>query len=227
MKSRWPVIVGVLLLAVSVPAGAAPKAKPKTQAERKALAKKLFEEAEKNYYLGRFGKALELYSKAYEVLPLPGFLFNIGQCHRMMGNYERAIFFYRGYLRAKDTKNKEVVERLIQECEEKARQQRRARGTPEGQTAQRPVRPSPPRAARPGKSQQQVPALAVSRRDKRAKPFYATWWFWTAVGVGVAVLAAGIAGGVLASGDSGNSLPSGSLGTIDRRSSALIVSGLP
>ena len=220
MRFSWLIFFGALALAAQASAGPAPKARPKTQAERKALAKKLFDEAEKNYYLGRFEQALKLYSKAYEVLPLPGFLFNIGQCHRMMGNYERAIFFYRGYLRAKDARNKEIVERLIKECQDKAREQKRAQRA-ERQAAVPPKR-HPTAAAQPARPARQAPALATKQAPERAKPFYSTWWFWTAVGVGVAVLAAGIAGGVLAAGGSSNNAPpSGSLGTIDRRTSAL------
>jgi tetratricopeptide (TPR) repeat protein len=33
-------------------------------------------------------------------LRLPAFLFNIGQCHRKLGQHEQAIFFYSRYLKA-------------------------------------------------------------------------------------------------------------------------------
>ena len=49
------------------------RAQQPTGVSKKALAQKLFRQAEKHYYLGRFSQALRLYSKAYETLPLPGF----------------------------------------------------------------------------------------------------------------------------------------------------------
>jgi hypothetical protein len=47
-------------------------------------------------------------------------LFNIGQCYRELGNYERASFFLRGYLHEiPKAKNRALVEDLITECESK------------------------------------------------------------------------------------------------------------
>lgn len=72
----------------------------------KVKAKQLFEEAQVHYETGRFQEALEDYSKAYELVQLAGFLFNIGQCHRELKEYDRALYFYERYLREKpDAKN--------------------------------------------------------------------------------------------------------------------------
>ena len=54
----------------------------------------LFEQAEAKFNVGRFEEAVVDYQAAYDVEPLPAFLFNIGQCYRNLGNYERAQFFY-------------------------------------------------------------------------------------------------------------------------------------
>ena len=70
-----------------------------TEAERTERARALFDEAEGHYARGAYADALAGYAKAYQVLPLPAFLFNIAQCHRMLGKYDRAIYFYEGYLR--------------------------------------------------------------------------------------------------------------------------------
>ncbi len=51
-------------------------------------------------------------------------------------------------------------------------------------------------SAAPAK-QKARPGPADSYRA-RAKPFYKRWWFWTAVGVGAAVVVGGVTGGVLA-----------------------------
>jgi len=38
--------------------------------------------------------ALVDYQAAYDAEPLPAFLFNIGQCHKNLAHYEKAIFFF-------------------------------------------------------------------------------------------------------------------------------------
>jgi tetratricopeptide (TPR) repeat protein len=87
-------------------------------------AQKHFEAGEVHYRLGHFLEALDEYSKAYELLPLPGFLFNIGQCQRQLHNYQKAIFFLEGYLREKPAaKNRPLALRLIEECKTKLEQQ--------------------------------------------------------------------------------------------------------
>src|SRR4051812_8919928 len=68
-------------------------------ARRRAEAKAEVERAEVQYKLGRFDEALEGYSRAYELVNAPGLLFDIGQCHRNLRSYERAIFFFGEYLR--------------------------------------------------------------------------------------------------------------------------------
>src|SRR5262245_44893353 len=79
-------------------------------------ARSLFQRAEMSFNLGKFPEALADYQAAYEAKPLPGFLFNIAQCYRNMGNPERARFFYRRYL-ALDPRssNRRLVEDLIEE----------------------------------------------------------------------------------------------------------------
>jgi hypothetical protein len=79
-------------------------------------ARSLYERAEKNFNVGKFAEALADYQAAYEAKPLPGFLFNIAQCYRNMGNYERARFFFRRYLSIEPkAPNRRRVEELINE----------------------------------------------------------------------------------------------------------------
>ena len=58
-------------------------------------ARELFKQGESHYGLSHFADALVSYEKAYEAKPLPGFLFNIGQCHRQLGHWETAARTYR------------------------------------------------------------------------------------------------------------------------------------
>jgi tetratricopeptide (TPR) repeat protein len=110
----------VAALALASPAGAAPSARTKREAKRR------FDKAETEYKLGRFSEALSLYQQAYELLPEPAFLFNMGQCHRNLGDLERALYFFRGFSgETDDPRARARVERLIEEIEAKQEEQRR------------------------------------------------------------------------------------------------------
>src|SRR6187551_2120899 len=83
-------------------------------------ARRHYERGEKLFALGKFDDALEEYQTAFDAKPLPGFLYNIGQCYRNLGDYDQAIFSFKKYLKLEpDASNKEAVERLIEELEEK------------------------------------------------------------------------------------------------------------
>jgi tetratricopeptide (TPR) repeat protein len=127
-----------------------------------------YDRGQKLFALQKFDKALEQFQKAFDAKPIPEFLFNIGQCHRNLGDYESAIFSFKRYLKLDpDAPNRGKVEELIEELEEKlaADESKKRRLTKE------PDEDSPPPAA-------------------SGSPFYKKWWFWT----GVAVV--GVAGGV-------------------------------
>jgi tetratricopeptide (TPR) repeat protein len=86
-----------------------------------ARAKALFKEGETAYNLGQFDTALVKYSDAYKLKALPGFLFNIAQCHRQLQQYERAAFFYGRYLDTAGPKGPqvEVAKGLLEEMRQK------------------------------------------------------------------------------------------------------------
>src|SRR3954471_10602850 len=116
------VVVGALIaplvcmvLPLLQPPRAAVAAPASATAGEKA-SRELFQRAEKSFNLGKFPEALADYEAAYEAKPLPAFLFNIAQCHRNMGNYERARFHYRRYLSLEPrSANRALVEDLIAE----------------------------------------------------------------------------------------------------------------
>jgi tetratricopeptide (TPR) repeat protein len=141
---RLLAVAAVLFFAVA-PAAAEDKA-TKT-------AKKHFAKGEKLFALGRFDDALVEYEAAFEAKPLPGFLFNIGQCHRNLGDYDAAIFSFNKYLRLlPDADDKDDVLALIDELEAKQAAEAKARD-------ERRFDPEPgPKA--------------------RKKPIYKKWWFW-------------------------------------------------
>jgi hypothetical protein len=84
----------------------------------KDKAKGFYDQAEKQYNLGKFDSAVDLYTKAYEEWPEPFFLFNIAQAYRQAGNCKQALFFYKRFLalKAADTA-KPIAPSLRQEVE--------------------------------------------------------------------------------------------------------------
>jgi hypothetical protein len=107
-------LFGFLLLTTSAAAGTPSKAD---------LAKKHFSQGEAFYQQGEFRKALAEYKKAHAHKAHPALIFNMAQCHRQLGEYTKALFFYRLFLsESPQAANKEEVLRRIREMEEKAAQ---------------------------------------------------------------------------------------------------------
>jgi len=80
---------------------------------------KLIKKAEVRFRLADFKGALQLYQKAFSVKPDPELHFHIGQCHRYLKDYDRALFHYRRYLdEVKNPEKKEETEHLIRLSEE-------------------------------------------------------------------------------------------------------------
>jgi tetratricopeptide (TPR) repeat protein len=133
-------------------------------------AKRHFGKGEKLFALGHFDEALEEYQAAFDAKPIAGFLFNIGQCYRNLGDYDQAIFSFRKYLTLEpEAPNREGVEKYIEELEQ-------AKSKQEGK-----------RLIGDGRGDVKPPVAD--------KPVYKRWWFWT--GIGVAAAAGGTAAFVL------------------------------
>jgi tetratricopeptide (TPR) repeat protein len=104
-------------------AGAEEAVKPEDEAKARAL----FKKAEVHFALGEFNRAIEGYKNAYRIAPLPGFLFNLGQCYRSLGKPEMALHFYKQYAeRSPAAKEKTEVERLIHLTERDLEREREA-----------------------------------------------------------------------------------------------------
>lgn len=181
--------------------------------DAKDLARPLVQHADIEYKLGRFTEALAGYTQAYEVYPAPPLLFNIAQCHRNLKNYERAKFFFEGYLRdSRGAENRELVEDLIREATAELDKQAAARR----EAAEAQQRADEDAARRRAEQDRRVAEARRGRPTPAAsnKPIYKKWWFWSAVG-GAAI----VTGGTLyyVSGDTTVVEPSGSLGGLDRR----------
>ncbi len=192
---------------------------PAMAQDRKAdtAAKAHFQKAEKAFNLGKFEDALKGYEAAYDGKPLPGLLFNIAQCHRNLGNHERALFFYRRYLALDPaTPNHALVEELIAEQELSADSKPRAGPAVAPLAAKAapttwPELPAAPnaKAATPGGAT--LAGTDNPSDQAETLPVYQRWWFWGAVGA----IVVGTSAALLIRSE--GSPPRGDLGAIDYR----------
>jgi tetratricopeptide (TPR) repeat protein len=182
-------------------------ASPPAQAgQAETQARELVKQATAAYNLGHFEEAAERYEEAYRLVQDPVLLFNIGQSHRLGDKPEKAINAYRAYLRTApaDAPNREVVEKHVAELKrhlDAKGPQPAPAGVPSLPPATAPSPPpvlapsaTPPTAspipvaasAAPGTAmpagESAAVATSVPRAEGVARPFYRTWWFWTAVG---------------------------------------------
>jgi len=174
-------------------------------------ARALFEQAEVKFNLGNFEQAAADYQAAYELDHRPALLFNVGQCYRNLGDYERARFFYLRYLTLDPrTPNRRETERLVATMSRSLEEQgkRTEAGAPVLPAALAVGEPAAPGATAPPRF---APALDSTAPHASARPIYRRPWFW--VGVGGALAGAVAAGLLLSSGDE----PRGSLPSIDAR----------
>jgi tetratricopeptide (TPR) repeat protein len=220
------------ILAFTVVAWALSGATPApARAGSKTEAKVEFDKAEVNFKLGRFQEALEAYTRAYEIFPAAALLFDIGQCHRNLGHYDRAIFFFEGYLREENNPSRrKLALQLIADSKAEIEKQQAAVAqapdvaTPPVQTELPPPAPDVDHKALAARDLALAPVGAAptlvtspaAADDKQERPLTRRWWFWTAVGAGVVAAAAG-AFLYYESGGTSTVLPGGSVGTLDRR----------
>jgi len=203
------VVVPQILPRSAVGAGENPRAEAKVEVER----------AEVQYKLGRFDEALEGYSRAYELVNAPGLLFNIGQCHRNLKSYERAIFFFQEYLREETRpERRTLANELIAEARAEMERQR-IQPPPASDSQSDPIAPSLPTWREPPGGAEADSRAAVSSAALPSTPpppsdvpLTRRWWFWTALAAGAVAIAAGA---IVLSGSGDAAGPS--VGTLDRR----------
>lgn len=200
-RSMLPLLVAVAL-AVSPLSARAASADAGSQVESQARAK--FSEGNLSYDLGEFQKALDAYSEAYRLMPLPGFLFNIAQCHRQLGRPERAGFFYRRYLTLskEEPPNAALVQELIADMDEAVRKEQERRLTRE-ETARDQAKAAALRAQAEATAARRVqqgegrrtlaPRLGTPGQAevKGGDHLLKKWWVWAGAGA-VAVIAGGV-----------------------------------
>ena len=121
-------LLATMTAAVAQPAPPTPKpaTAEKTEDEKRAEAKTLYEKGLSHYNLGEFDAAIQAFRSSYALSQAPGLLFNIAQAFRLKKDYEQATYFYTTYLRLKpDAPNRADVEDRIKEMQEALEEQKK------------------------------------------------------------------------------------------------------
>ena len=202
--------LALALLAIGAPARATTPAAP---SEAEVQSRQSFQAAEEHFKAGRFTEALAAYQAGYDRVPLPGFLINIAQCYRRLGDLTRARASYRKFiLVAPDSPFVPQVKTLIEELDQLAID---LDGAPKpAGTAPAPAlqaRDSETSAGAPGPALVAVPAAPAASSTSSSKH---RWWLWGTVGAAVAI-AATTTFFVLRTPDA-NTVHDGTLGTLRR-----------
>lgn len=208
-----------VLVMAALCASAGPAAAEIPSPEREA--RRHFDEAEAAYKAGRYAQALEKYQAGYAAKPLPGFLVNIAQCQRRLGDLKAARATYREFiLVAPDSRLVPEVQQLLRrldvviadlEAGKASAQPEAASGddvdaaelAPPPMLASDPAGPASPLATAP------APRDAPAARHSRTR-----WWLWG--GIAAAAVAGGVAAGLALSAPGNTTIRAGSLGTLSR-----------
>jgi hypothetical protein len=156
----------VVLLAVLLAAVWPARADPRTETAREHS-----QQGDAYYKLEKYANAIAEYEQAYLAKPDASFLYNIAQCHRLMGHGGEALKFYRRFLKdAPTAPNRPVAEKHIKDLEDEAAHQPAAAvGSPvasppaagAGLVPAVPISP-PPASLSPASSPPASPPLASS-----------------------------------------------------------------
>jgi tetratricopeptide (TPR) repeat protein len=220
-RAAMSAVVALALVASSLGAPAA-RAAPNA-AEREA--RRHFDEAELSYRAGHYAEALAKYQAGYAAVPLPGFLVNIAQCQRRLGDLKTARATYREFvLVAPDSRLVPEVETLIKELD--ALIDDLASGG-SGETAAQlgtgadvhATDPAAPPLSLAAAAPAETPALVVASpatlgTDTPRPRSHARWWIWG--GIAAAAVVGGVVTGVALSSPGTTTIRAGSLGTLGR-----------
>ncbi len=166
--------VALLVLSLAQPAFA--------QGQPESAARERFEAARSAYDQGQLEKALQLYTEAYDLKPLPPFLFNVAQCHRLLGHLDRAGFFYERFLElAPDHPSAGLARELLAEVRLNERRRQ------EGIAREREVT-----LVRLSLAKAEA-ELLLEKQRAQSKSVFGQWWFWTGVGAAAATTTAALA----------------------------------
>ncbi len=189
---RQTVLLGILALftlADAAQATAGPSA-PDDGCLTDSVCRGHYDQAVKLFEGGHFEASLPEFQLAYERRQMAWLLINIGRNLHRLGRPREALDYYERYKQAETKPDPETQDRI----EKYIAQARALAETKSGQ----PV---------PADAEKVTPTGSGSTEQK---PVYKKWWFWTAIGGGVAaVVIIGVAAGVAANKNSSPGFPNG------------------
>jgi tetratricopeptide (TPR) repeat protein len=180
------------LVALCLIAATAIGAAQRPEVDRERIARAKFVEGTKAYNLGQFEAALTAYKEAFELKPHPGFLFNIAQCYRHLGQYATAAFYYRRYrneaqLSAADALVLEDLLADVEDRQEELEREERAQAELARQRDLELARAAAVKAAAEAEVQRRPQTVVISAPSvpppRQTDSVFKKWWFWTGVGV--------------------------------------------
>jgi tetratricopeptide (TPR) repeat protein len=185
------VVFGGLLslwLVLGVPTSQAQS--PPPAASEVASAKAHFEKGQRLFSVSRYREALEEFKEGFVAKSDPVFLYNIAQCHRLLGEKGEALTFYRRFLATKPQgRIRDEVNRRVSELE--AEGVASPSVTPPVPAAPATAHPDPlPPAAPPSPPPAGDIALtSPGPAPAETVPLYKRWWVWAGA---AAIVAAGV-----------------------------------
>ncbi len=182
-------------------------------------------EAEVSYRAGRYAEALAAYQAGYAATPLPGFLVNIAQCQRRLGDLKTARATYREFvLVAPDSRLVPEVETLIKQLDTliadlaSGGSGATAADVGGGDADVHATDPSAPPLSLAPSAPAQAPTLVAAPAPvptgTAGARSHSRWWLWG--GVALAAVVGGVATGVALSSPGTTTIRAGSLGTLSR-----------
>jgi outer membrane receptor for ferrienterochelin and colicin len=120
---------------------------------------------------GRYDEGIVELERAYELLPHPNVLYNLGRAHAEAGHLEQAIAYYTRYVQT-DPSDRAETEALIQDLDAQRKRLERAREEAASKVPQAPPPAAPPPAApppSPSKPPEDVFAESVVTASKGAQ----------------------------------------------------------
>jgi len=92
--------------------------------DRIGKAKEYYQKAMESYSYGKLRRAVDYFLKSYRIYPHPDIVYNIAKIYDKLGEDEKAIEYYKKYLKVKkglDKKEKEEIKERIKKIEERKR----------------------------------------------------------------------------------------------------------
>jgi hypothetical protein len=159
----------------------------------KVKARDLYKRGMAAYVLEHFPDAISLFEQGFREEPEPAFLFNIAQCHRQLGDYKMASFFFGRFIDNSSTESP-----VVAQARELLEDMNRRQADAERAAAEKPKSDAPV-ATTLEPTALKEPLLPPPPPPVEETPVYKKGWFWGVVGGAVVVVAGGITAGVLLS----------------------------